>query len=102
MPKLIDADKVFDWLRINGYSAIYREMKSEHEVGTFEPTPVQPTTGTEILLNQQAKDKAEELSEEDIKEISGMLKQMKSNADSIASHFDEINNTLDQFGEVIK
>lgn len=77
--KLIDADKVIKWLhevvlselpaKTEGYDRgkehMVQMLTSLINSGTFDPTPpVQPdtpTTGTEILLKQQAKDLAAKL-----------------------------------------
>jgi hypothetical protein len=71
MPKMIDADKLLECLSeeltyFEGRTSQYRLGRRETyewviariNSGTFDPTPVQPDTGTEILLKQQAHDAA--------------------------------------------
>jgi hypothetical protein len=47
MPKLIDADKLLEWMgdiSIGFTDKFEQRLKAEIEVGTFDPTPVQPDT----------------------------------------------------------
>lgn len=44
-PRLIDADKLYDWLYGNGYHEICEEIRLREGAGSFSPTPpVQPDT----------------------------------------------------------
>ncbi|MEK5469321.1 hypothetical protein MKY64_30415 [Paenibacillus sp. FSL R7-0210] len=99
--KLIDADKQIEWIKQEldktpkewptsyecGRAAALKEVMKLLEGDRFDPTPpVQPDT--------------EELSQEDIEELSVMFKSMKQSFDSIQGHLNGMNNTLDMFGEV--
>lgn len=92
MTKLIDADKIKEYLTgmKNKYpgpvgGALYVVLQ-QIEQGKFDPTPpVQPDT--------------EELSQEDVEELSALFKSMKQSFDSIQGHLNGMNNTLDMLGE---
>ncbi|QUL57553.1 hypothetical protein KDC22_14380 [Paenibacillus tritici] len=93
MPKMIDSEKLISYLTDmkNKYpgpvgGALYVVLQ-QIEYGTFDPTPpVQPDT--------------EELSQEDIEELSVMFKSMKQSFDSIQGHLNGMNTTLDMFGDL--
>lgn len=40
--KLIDSEKLYDWLYSNGHHEICEEIRLYEGAGTFDPTPVQP------------------------------------------------------------
>jgi hypothetical protein len=66
--KLIDADKLYDWLYGNGYHEICEEIRLREGAGSFSPTPpVQPdttTTGYEIFRNAEIDEKVREIAKE--------------------------------------